>query len=76
MIVSIRDDIECDWDSPQNINCLCLCFSGNETEAIRLLELGTDASIPDSRGQLPMLHAARYGERKKNAFFFFFEMFS
>lgn len=36
-------------------------FSGNEAEAIRLLEVGFNASLPDQYGRTPMHFAAKYG---------------
>lgn len=49
---------------------LFVLFSGNETEAVRLLEEGADASVPGPYGRLPMYWAAKRG--KKNAFVIFF----
>ncbi|XP_055313229.1 ankyrin repeat and protein kinase domain-containing protein 1-like [Sitodiplosis mosellana] len=47
-------------DISQNIHY----FSGNETEAIRLLEEGANATYVDNNGHLPMHLAALYGYEK------------
>lgn len=55
-------------DISERVNCSNLIylfvFSGNETEAIKLLELGFNASTPDQHGRFAMHLAAELGSKK------------
>lgn len=46
--------------------------SGNEAEAIRLIEERVDASIPGPVGRLPMYWAAKWNNNRIETYFFRF----